>query len=137
MFHRIYKGFIEHIDAIDNGIAIADTPSKYHVSTTLSNRVGHFNPAWNQPQTTELSNERFRLAMELACSEFLSSVDSLLNIWWPARSIVETCLKSCHNIHASGKIAVLDHYCPWKDHLFELEKEVSRNQYELCLHHRR
>ena len=125
LYHRIYKGFIEHVDAIDNGIAVADAPLKYHISTTLSNRVGHFNPSWNQPQSSELSNQRFLMAMEVACLEFLSCVDGLLNVWWPARSIVESSLKKSKQFHSSGKILVLDHFCPWKDHLFELEKEVS------------
>lgn len=35
-YHKIYLGFIEHIDAIDNGIAVSDAPSRYHVSTTVS-----------------------------------------------------------------------------------------------------
>ena len=44
---------------------------------------------------------------------------------WPARSIVQSSLVNRYNIHSSGKIAVLDHFCPWKEHLFEIEKEVS------------
>lgn len=123
-YNRIYKGFIEHIDAIDNGIAVAESPPKYYVSTTLSNRIGQFNPSWNQPQTADLSNERFRMAMGVACSEFLMCVDGMMNVWWPARSIVETSVKNRHQIHPSGKIIVLDQFCPWKDHLFEIESEV-------------
>ena len=44
---------------------------------------------------------------------------------WPARSIVQSSLDNRFNIHNSGKIAVLNHFCPWKEHLFEIEKEVS------------
>lgn len=28
-------------------------------------------------------------------------------------------------VHPSGAIMVLDQFCPWKDHLFELEAEVA------------
>jgi uncharacterized UPF0160 family protein len=28
-------------------------------------------------------------------------------------------------IHPSGSILVLDQFCPWKDHLFELEAEAA------------
>jgi uncharacterized UPF0160 family protein len=125
LYHRLYQGFIEHIDAIDNGIPVSDTPPKYHISTTLSNRVGDLNPAWNQPQSNEIYSEQFKTAMELTCSEFLSRLNSLYTIWWPARSIVENCLNSRFTVHSSGKIAVLDQFCPWKDHLFELESEVG------------
>ena len=44
---------------------------------------------------------------------------------WPARSIVQSSLDNRYNIHSSGKIAVLSQSCPWKEHLFEIEKEVS------------
>lgn len=36
--------FVEHIDAIDNGVDVADTPVKYDVSTHLSARVAALNP---------------------------------------------------------------------------------------------
>jgi len=125
LYLHLYKGFMEHIDAIDNGISVADAPLKYHVSSTLSNRVGHLNPAWNQPQSPELLNERFAMAIKLTSSEFLAELDSLLNIWWPARSIVQTSLANRRAVHPSGKIAVLNHFCPWKDHLFEIEGELG------------
>ena len=31
-------------------------------------------------------------------------------------------------IDKSGKIIKLDRYCPWKDHLFELEREMNLEQ---------
>lgn len=58
-FQKVYKNFVEHIDGIDNGVAVADAPMKYSVSTTLSSRVGHLNPSWNQPNTPEICNARF------------------------------------------------------------------------------
>ena len=59
------------------------------VSTTLSSRVGSLNPNWNEEQTTEIMNERFKDAMALTCSEFLAHATSLATSWWPARSIVQ------------------------------------------------
>jgi len=53
-YHKLYKGFMEHIDAIDNGISIADGAPRYHISTSLSSRVGTLNPAWNEEQTSEI-----------------------------------------------------------------------------------
>ena len=59
------------------------------MSTTLSSRVGSLNPAWNQEQTPEIMNEKFKDAMTLTCSEFVSHAQSLASSWWPARSIVQ------------------------------------------------
>jgi uncharacterized UPF0160 family protein len=123
-FQKLYKGFVEHIDAIDNGISVsADGAPKYHISTTLSARVGSLNPAWNEEQTSEIMNARFLDAMSLTCSEFISHAQSLSRSWWPARSIVQGALDGRRQVHSSGKIMVLSQACPWKDHLFELEEK--------------
>jgi uncharacterized UPF0160 family protein len=50
-YHKIYKGFVEHVDAIDNGIEVADGPLRYNVSTTMSARVGHLNPRYVRSAT--------------------------------------------------------------------------------------
>jgi uncharacterized UPF0160 family protein len=124
-FHKLYKGFVEHIDAIDNGIAVGDATPRYHVSTTLSSRVGQLNPEWNEEQTKEIMNARFIDAMTLTCSEFVSSAESLAKSWWPARSIVQSALDDRHNVHPSGKIMMFSQACPWKDHLFEIEENLE------------
>ena len=58
-YQKVYKNFVEHVDAIDNGVAVAEGAMRYTVSTTLSSRVGHLNPSWNQPNTPEICNARF------------------------------------------------------------------------------
>ena len=126
-YRKVYEGFMEHIDAIDNGISVSDEPAKYHVSTTLSNRVGHLNPAWNEPNTPEAFNNGFIQAMTLTGSEFITCVERLAQQWWPARSIVQKAVDQRFTHHSSGSILILDSQCPWKDHLFEIEKEQSLN----------
>ena len=122
-FHSLNKSFMEHIDAIDNGISVSDATPKYHVSTTLSSRVGTLNPSWNEPQSPEIFNERFLSAIALTCSEFLSHANQLANVWWPARSVVQRALNSRFDTHNSGKIIIFEQACPWKEHLFDIEKE--------------
>jgi uncharacterized UPF0160 family protein len=131
-YEKIYKDFMEHIDAIDNGISVCDSAPKYHISSTLSNRVGALNPAWNEESSAEIINARFVEAMALTCSEFLQEVESLMKVWWPARSIVQQAVKKRYSIHESGKIVIMGQYCPWKDHIFDIEKEVC-GCYPLCL----
>ncbi|KAF5938500.1 hypothetical protein HYC85_022759 [Camellia sinensis] len=120
----VYKA----IDAIDNGINRYDTdqPPKYVNNTHLSSRVGRLNLDWMDPdQSPEKENEAFQQAMALAGSEFLDSVRFHAKSWLPARSIVMECLAARHDIDPSGEIMVLNRFCPWKLHLFELEEEMK------------
>uniref|UniRef100_A0A804NUN3 Metal-dependent protein hydrolase n=1 Tax=Zea mays TaxID=4577 RepID=A0A804NUN3_MAIZE len=128
LYLAIYKSFVEALDAIDNGINQYDTdqPPKYVNNTHLSSRVGRFNLDWTDPdQSLEKENAAFEQAMVLAGSEFMESVRFHVKSWLPARSIVLECLLSKGNIDPSGEIMVLDRFCPWKLHLFELEEELK------------
>ncbi|RLM85225.1 hypothetical protein C2845_PM04G19180 [Panicum miliaceum] len=116
------------LDAIDNGINQYDTdqPPKYVNNTHLSSRVGRLNPDWTDPdQSPEKENAAFQQAMMLAGSEFMESVRFHVKSWLPARSIVLECLLSRGEVDPSGEIMVLDRFCPWKLHLFELEEELK------------
>eukprot|EP01038_Epipyxis_sp_PR26KG_P008227 gene8227-11133_t len=121
-FTKLYRDFIEHVDAIDNGIEVSDGAIRYHISSTLSNRVGHLNPHWNEPQTPEILNERFKKAVALTSSEFLSHANSIIQSWWPARSIVNVAIEQRFSVHESGSIIIFSQACPWKEHLFDLEE---------------
>lgn len=83
------------------------------------------NPQWNEPQTPEIMNAQFLKGMELTGSEFLQRLHGIAFSWWPARSIVENAIKNRNEIHSSGKIIILEQFCPWKEHLFEIEPEVN------------
>lgn len=111
---QLYENFVEEIDAIDNGIAQAVGEPRYALSTTLSARVGHLNPRWNDPdQDTEVRTAPaapgdtslgdttdpqcpqagFRRAMELVGSEFLERLDFYYRAWLPARVLVEEAVR--------------------------------------------
>lgn len=51
--------------------------------------------------------------------------DSMIHVWWPARSLVQEAYSERYSIDASGAIVVLSKSCPWKDHLFDLEDPDS------------
>jgi len=123
IYFKVYKDFIESVDAIDNGVNQYDTdvPSRYRISTDLGSRVGRLNPGWNQ--TGQIPDEQFKLAMALTGREFLEIVDEIVKSWLPARSIVEQMIESRKEIEPSGAIATLPQFCPWKSHLFDIEKE--------------
>ncbi|KAI6701947.1 hypothetical protein NL676_011083 [Syzygium grande] len=128
LFLAVYKSFMEAIDAVDNGINQYDTdqPPRYVNNTYLSSRVGKLNLDWIDPdQSSEKENEAFQRAMSLAGNEFLDSVRFHARSWLPARSIVMECLAARYGVDSSGEIMVLNQFCPWKLHLFELEEEMK------------
>jgi len=127
IFQKIYKDFIEALDAIDNGISQYpdDVEAAYCVNTDLSSRVGKLNPRWNEDGKDIL--ERFQKAMEMAGSEFVSAVQYLDKGWLPARDIVKEALSKRQDIYASGEVVKLEGHTVWKKHLLELEVEEKVN----------
>ncbi|EUB59187.1 UPF0160 protein MYG1, mitochondrial [Echinococcus granulosus] len=122
VFPFLYAIFISEIDGVDNGVPTAPVPLTYSIHTDLSSRVDRLNPSWNKSDEDE--TECFNRAYKLVESELLSTVRDLAETWYPARSIVEAALLSRHSIHPSGAILHLALACPWKSHIFELEKKI-------------
>uniref|UniRef100_A0A4W3JBW5 Myg1 exonuclease n=1 Tax=Callorhinchus milii TaxID=7868 RepID=A0A4W3JBW5_CALMI len=124
LYNKMYENFIEEIDAIDNGISQHDGESRYALTTNLSSRVGYLNPPWNEEeQDTEAG---FRKAMELVGTEFLDRLQFFHKSWLPARTLVEEAIRKRYEEDPSGEILVMARGgCPWKEHLFNLEKELK------------
>jgi len=116
---KIYDNFIMEVDAIDNGVEAAETV-KYRISTGLASRVKRLNPSWLEENTPKVENERFTSALKLCAEEIYAQIDGVVNIWLPARKIVENALGD-----GSNKVMILDQFCPWQSHLLELEKEPN------------
>ncbi|PSS37716.1 hypothetical protein PHLCEN_2v409 [Hermanssonia centrifuga] len=124
---KLYKEFIEAIDAIDNGISqySADIASKYRIRTDVSARVGFLNPAWNESFDSQTVDGLFSEASALVGDEFVSRLKYYANAWLPARDLVAAGLKARTNVDPSGKIILFEQFAPWKEHLFELETDLS------------
>lgn len=126
LYDKVYDCFVEEVDAIDNGINIADGELRYRISTNLSSRVGGLNPSWNEPDQASDENldKRFEKAMALVGAEFLDKVQFYWKGWWPARKLVEDAVKNRFEVDESGEIICFSpSSCPWKDHLLDLEQE--------------
>jgi len=125
IYLKVYKSFIEAVDGIDNGVNQfeSDKPARYVDNTGLSARVGKLNPAWNEDNSPATQLAQFHKAMALAGGEFEASVKYYGLSWLPARTYVEQALDGATSVHPSGGIIKLPCYCPWKEHLFELEEE--------------
>eukprot|EP01132_Coremiostelium_polycephalum_P004015 gene4015-5018_t len=127
IYHKVYDNFIEELDGIDNGIERypSDIKPKYVSSSGISARVGYLNPNWNEPQTDEIYQTRFNKAVEFMGEAFLDRIDYYGKSWLPARTIVENAVRFRKDAHSSGEIIILEHFCPWKDHLYSIEKELG------------
>ncbi|KIM66170.1 hypothetical protein SCLCIDRAFT_354334 [Scleroderma citrinum Foug A] len=127
---KLYKEFIEAIDAVDNGISqySAEEKPRYRNRTDLSSRVGWLNPAWNVPVDAQAVDSLFVKASQLAGEEFFGRLRYYAQAWLPARDIVKASLSTRHQVYTSGEILLFEQFVPWKEHLFELEEEhgISR-----------
>ena len=146
LYDRVYKGFMEHVDGIDNGVeefslaansndAAGSLVKNYSVPTTLSARVGRLYPRWNDSYQRADEDAAFVAAVNLTTLEFFEAVDFYACSWIPARAIVERAFDSASAIHSSQQIISLESAgAPWKEHLLDVEKErgcVGRTLYVL------
>lgn len=125
IYVKLYMGFVQEIDGIDNGVPMFDGEPAYRVSTDLSSRVATFNVPWNAPDGAAAfdAQSQFEKAQQMVGAEFVDRVVYLASSWWPARRIVEEAVRGRFEVHESGAILELSQFAPWKEHLFELESE--------------
>ena len=120
-----YKSFMEALDAIDNGIEIAPE-TLYSDGSSLPARVHRLNRPWNGPPDVEQSDEnaRFEGGVMLCGIEFGAARAHTTGVEWPARALVAKAVEGCEKVDASLKIIALESGgCPWRTHLYELERE--------------
>lgn len=123
VYRKLYDTLIAEIDAIDNGVPMFDGEPSYSINTHLSARVSHFNPAWNEDAGDDTdAMKRFEKAKAYVGKEFIDKVLYYAVRWWPARELVENAVKKRMDVHSSGEILELENFCPWKEHLYELEE---------------
>eukprot|EP01084_Bolivina_argentea_P163355 284197_1 len=124
IFKKVYRGYIEAVDAKDNGIDEYDGSRRYQDSTGISARVSRLNPNWREDSSDDARNESFKKAMALTLGEIIEHIHLVTESWWPARSIVQHAIAVAKvEAHQSGMVVILDQFCPWQSHLHELEKE--------------
>ncbi|KAJ3108547.1 hypothetical protein HDU97_000829 [Phlyctochytrium planicorne] len=123
LFQKVYDEFVEGFDGVDNGINRypPDVKPLYKDSTSISSRVARLNPWWNEEGVD--MHVRFLSAVEMVGKEFVERVKYLGLSWMQARSIVVDAIDQRHTVHNSGKVLLFEQFCPWKEHLHNLEEE--------------
>ena len=125
LYRRMYEDFVEAFDGVDNGIDRypEDVKPRYRDSTNIAARVSRLLPWWNEDDVDY--DVRFKKAVALVGSEFVERVNFFAFSWLPAREIVLKAINDRFAVHESGRIITLPQSLPWKQHLFELESELS------------
>lgn len=116
---KIYDNFVLEVDAIDNGVEAAES-LKYRVRTGLGTRVKRLNPSWLEENSPQIENERFVKALLLVAEEIYDQIHGVVNVWLPARKIVEEAYGE-----GGEEVLVLSRFCPWQEHLEDVEKKAT------------
>ncbi|KAL6758083.1 metal-dependent protein hydrolase [Haematococcus lacustris] len=127
IYLQVYKTFIEAVDAVDNGVNQWDSsePPKYINTTTLGARVGQLNPKWNEDSSESVLYAQFLKAVQLTGAEFREAATYVHKTWLPGYAKVKESLEQRLSVDPSGRILKLLGFCPWKEHLYNLEKELA------------
>merc|ERR1711933_115412 len=104
LYVRVYSDMLEGIDAIDNGIEVADT-MRYREGTHLSARVDRLNPRWNEPKVDQAGEDaRFEKASALTGQEFSEQLLELVEAWLPGRDDVQKALLNRAAVDSSEQV---------------------------------
>ncbi|KAG6002052.1 hypothetical protein E4U21_003484 [Claviceps maximensis] len=137
LHEKLYGGFVEALDAHDNGISVYDPEAVTAAGLekrfseggfTLGAMVGRFNSSWNDPTpedpqaAQEAEDARFEQASLRIGEEFERALHHYACSWLPARAIVQKAFERRTEFDPEGRVLVFEgQSVPWKDHLYSLE----------------
>lgn len=123
---EVYVQLMEGVDAIDNGIEVADGPLRYKEGSCLSSRVGRLNPLWNEQSDHDEQCRRFTQAYTLCGEQFLEVLGDIVRGWLPARCKVAEAIAQRAQVLPSGEVIQLESGgLPWRDVLYGLERDAG------------
>lgn len=128
LYVKIYKEFIEALDANDNGInnysPEVEQEKKFNdKNITLPSVVSKLNPSWNTNPSDKDFDAAFQTSSNLMGHVFSNLLEGYGKSWLPAKIIVQDAFRSRFDVDKSGEIIILESFCPWKEHLYAIEKE--------------
>ncbi|MCJ1466328.1 hypothetical protein MMC07_004947 [Pseudocyphellaria aurata] len=141
LWEKLYTGFVEALDAQDNGISVydpaktKDLEKRFHDGgVSLGSLVGDLNDVYSDEEDTSSSASknpdqaqaaedlRFLVASNLMGQVFLRKLNKYHRSWLPARTEIAQAYSRLASLTPPlNQILVLDRSLPWKDHLSTLE----------------
>lgn len=126
IYLAFYARFVEAVDAIDNGepcCSRCTSSPLYMQSTSLSARVARMNAFWNEEYTPESQMCRFQRAMDVVGRELDEMLErDIIASWLPGRRHTQLAMKEAQPL-STPELVVLLRFCPWRDHLHDIEEE--------------
>ena len=119
----MYTRLILEVDAQDCGVSEAPE-MKYYIKTGLGARIARTNPEWNAPKT-KTQHKQFKKAMKIAEEEFFFALRGIVLVHMPAYNVVREAFDAREQFHPCGELMFMDRFAPWKDFIFEIEKELN------------
>lgn len=123
VYRKVYKKLILEVDALDNGISEGEN-MKYYISTGLGSRIARTNPEWNAPRS-KTQHGQFKKAMKIAEEELFWCLRGIVLIHMPAYNLVREAFDAREEFHPCGELMTMSRWAPWKDFVFEIEKELG------------
>lgn len=128
LFDKIYSDFIEAVDANDNGIDMYEnkdslTPRFRDRNFTIAGIVSNLNPSWETDATDHDFDRQFEIASKIIGDAFFNYLTYMGNSFLKAKQYVVDAFTTRFEVDPSGKILLFDRFVPWKEHLFNVEKE--------------
>lgn len=149
-WERLYRTFVEAVDANDNGVSAYDGEALRSAGierrfsehgTSLAGMVSRFNAHWNSAGLPSIGGEdaRFEAASAIIGEAFVRELDYVVGAWIPARDIVRDAyarrktvgvdMGLAGGIDAQGRVLLFESAgVPWKDHLMDLEEEDEKEE---------
>ncbi|KAL6947510.1 hypothetical protein ACO0RG_000084 [Hanseniaspora osmophila] len=130
LYVKIYDDFVESIDANDNGVS--SYPKDYDLpfktgKLSLPGVISSMNPVWNdEDQSSEKFDTNFQMASQFIGDIFKRYVYNTGASWLPAKNFVVEAVSKRDELDPSrGAIIEFSRFVPWKEHLYEVEKELG------------
>lgn len=128
LFDKIYCEFVEAVDANDNGIDMYEgkdslKPRFKDRNFTIAGIISNLNPSWESDATDNDFDTQFEIASKLIGDAFFNYLSYMGNSFLKAKQYVVDAFEDRFNVDPSGKILVFERFIPWKEHLFNVEKE--------------
>lgn len=131
LYEKVYKDFVESLDANDNGISNFDAedlgvkPKFSDKNITIPGIISGMNPNWNGDCSDASFDKCFFKASDFIGEVFVNLVKGYGESWMPAKALVRDAVQNRLQEDPSGKIIILKQFCPWKEHLYNIEKELG------------
>ncbi|KAL3483253.1 metal-dependent protein hydrolase [Aspergillus germanicus] len=139
LYKKLYTDFVEAVDANDNGVSVYEPEAVKSAGlekrfrdggVTIASIVNDMNNGVMPGEDSLSEDALFENASTFIGSVFHRKLTLAAGSWLPARETVKAAYENRKNVHASGRILIIEAGggVPWKEHLYNFEKEAGAGE---------